>query len=357
MAINQETIEKYKSLDWQKLLRKDLGVAGELDSIEQNLQRIKTIIDRIFSYQLTLEQIPNYERTFENVLNNLIQELNSQIIDNYSDVNQKESKLTFIRQKEESIVTQLNTVLTYLQFADPANDVRQKDLEKKSKLLEDNLKTVDELTKKVKKSVDTSGAIAEGQEVRLYGKEFERMAEGEFIEENFNLFKWTLFKFKKYSFSGNKQKAFKNSVGMFSSLIFTAVMACIFVFGKQLSIEGDGTFLQRIWNTILEQNVLLKLVIISAGGYLVAHFSRNYSAEMNMYYVNKHRQLTLNSHQRILDSVRGTESNNDVETKNAILLQVTRTMFDVQETGYLKNGMSPVPTTQIIETIRSGTGK
>ncbi len=133
MAINQEIIEKYKNLDWQKLLRNNLGEAGELTSIEPNLQRIKTIIDRIFSYKLTLEQIPNYERTFENVLTNLISELNSQIIDSYSDVNQRESKLAFVRQKEESIISQLNPILTYLQFADPANDVRQKDLEKNLK--------------------------------------------------------------------------------------------------------------------------------------------------------------------------------------------------------------------------------
>ena len=133
MTINQEIIEKYKNLDWQKLLRNNLGEAGELTSIEPNLQRIKTIIDRIFSYKLTLEQIPNYERTFENVLTNLISELNSQIIDSYSDVNQRESKLAFVRQKEESIISQLNPILTYLQFADPANDVRQKDLEKNLK--------------------------------------------------------------------------------------------------------------------------------------------------------------------------------------------------------------------------------
>ena len=103
MAINQEIIEKYKNLDWQKLLRNNLGEAGELTSIEPNLQRIKTIIDRIFSYKLTLEQIPNYERTFENVLTNLISELNSQIIDSYSDVNQRESKLAYEKKKEESI--------------------------------------------------------------------------------------------------------------------------------------------------------------------------------------------------------------------------------------------------------------
>ncbi len=354
MAINQDTINKYQSLDWQKLLRKNLGDAGELISIEPNLTRIKNIIDRIFGYKTTLEQIPNYERSFENVVNNLINELNSQIIDNYSDVNQRESKLTFIRQKEESIISQLNPILTYLQFADPVNDTRQKELESKSKELEEKLKNVNELTKKVQKSIEVSGTIAEGQEVRLYGKEFEKMAEGEFELQSF--FRG-LFQYKKYLFTGNKQKAQRNSLAMFTSLLFTATMACIFVFGKHLNLEGDGTFFQRIWNTILEQNVLLKLVIISAGGYLVTHFSRNYSAEMNMYYVNKHRQLTLNSHQRILDAVRQTESNNDAETKNAILLQVTRSMFDMQETGYLKNGSSPVPTTQIIETIKSGTGK
>jgi DNA-binding FadR family transcriptional regulator len=90
---------------------------------------------------------------------------------------------------------------------------------------------------------------------------------------------------------------------------------------------------------------------------MVAHFSRNYSAEMNMYYMNKHRQMALNSHQRILDAVRKTETSNEPETKNAILLQVAKTMFDIQETGYLKNGNNPVPTTQIVETIRTGVSK
>jgi hypothetical protein len=354
MAIKQEILDKFKNLDWKKLLRENLGESGKLNDVEQNLQRIKNILEKVFSYQSTLEQVPNQERSFENIVSNLITELESQILNSYSDVNQKESKLAFVRQKEESLISQLSPILSYLQFVDPINDTRQKELENKSKELEEKLKNIDGLTKKVQKAIEVSGTIAEGQEVKLYGKEFERMAEGEF--ELKSLFNEKLH-YKKYSFLGNKQKARRNSFGMFTSLIFTALMACIFVFGKHLVLDGDGTFFQKLWNTILEQNVLLKLVIISAGGYLVAHFSRNYSAEMNMYYVNKHRQLTLNSHQRILDAVRQTESNNDVETKNAILLQVTRSMFDMQETGYLKNGSSPVPTTQIIETIKSGTGK
>lgn len=357
MAIKQEVLNKYNELNWNALLREDLGESGKLNEIDPNLQRIKNVFERILSYQSTLEQVPSYERTFESVLSQFIEACNTQIVTNYSDVTQRQTKLAYVRQMEESYISQLSPVFNYLQFVDPANNTKQQELEKSTKDLEQKIKDVDILTKKVQKAVEISGTIAEGQEVQLYGKEFERMSEGEFTIEEIKFFKWSILNFKKYSFLGNKQRATRNSIGMFSSLIFTALMACIFVFGKQLSIVGDGTFFQKLWNTILEQNVLLKLVVISAGGYLVAHFSRNYSAEMNMYYVNKHRQLTLNSHQRILDSVRGTESNNDAETKNAILLQVTRTMFDVQETGYLKNGASPVPTTQIIETIRSGTGK
>jgi len=358
MAIKQEVLNKYKELNWNALLREDLGESGKLNEIDPNLQRIKNVFERILSYQSTLEQVPNYERTFESVLSQFIEACNTQIVTNYSDVTQRQTKLAYVRQMEESYIGQLSPVFNYLQFVDPANNTKQQELEKSTKDLEQKIKDVDILTKKVQKAVEISGTIAEGQEVQLYGKEFERMAEGEFFVKEFKLKDFLLFKLNKYSFLGNKQKAERNLFGMFSSLIFTAVMASIFVFGKHLILEGDGTFFQKIWNTILEQNVLLKLVIISAGGYLVAHFSRNYSAEMNMYYINKHRQLTLNSHQRILDAVRATEaSNNDAETKNAILLQVARTMFDIQETGYLKNGNSPIPTTQIIETVKSGISK
>jgi len=333
MAINQDVLNKYNILDWKKLLRGDLGDSGKLDEIEPNLQRIKNIFERILSYISTLEQVPNYERTFESVINQFVDTCNSEIINGYSDVSQRQEKLTRVRQLEESFIGQLSPIFNYLQFVDPANNTKQEELEKKSKEIENKLEEIDNLTKKVQKAVAVSGSIAEGQEVKSYGTEFESISQD------------------------NKGKAFRSQVWMLVSLFLTVLIACIFVFGKRIDLQEGSVSVYSLWNTILEQNVLLKIVVISAGGYLVAYFSRNYSAEMNMYYTNKHRQLALNSHQRILDAVRETETNNEAEIKNAILLQVAKTMFGIQETGYLKNGNNPVPTAQIVETIRAGVSK
>lgn len=356
MAIKQDILNKYKELDWQKLLREDLGESGKLNEIDQNLQRMKSVFERILSYQSTLEQVPNYERTFESVLNQFVDSCNTQLLTNYSDVTQRQTKLAYVRQMEESYIGQLSPVFNYLQFVDPANNTKQQELERSTKELEQKIIEVDILTKKVQKAVQISGSIAEGQEVELYGKEFEMMAEGIRNEKDYgSIWKtWVSRKLVPHEELGNRQKASRNQFLMMVTIFLTVVLACIFVFGKQLVLQGEGSALSQFWNTILEQNVLLKIFLISAGGYLVAHFSRNYSAEMNMYYINKHRQMALNSHQRILDAVRRTETANESETKNAILLQVAKTMFDIQETGYLKNGNNPVPATQIIETVRSG---
>ena len=350
MAIDQEILKKYKNLNWKDLLRENLGESGRLTEIAPNLKRIKAILEKVLSYSATLEQLPRYQQSVQTIINNFVDSCNNEIINNYNDVTQRPSKVEHIRRLEESLVDQLSPILNYIQLIDPTNNARQQDLDKKSQDIEVRLKDLDILTEKVQSAVQVSGRIAEKQEVDLYGKEFEIMAEGsKSIEGNKaqQLIGW-------YNKKGNKQRAFTNQSLMILTLLVTMTLACIFVFGKQIDWQGNDNFALKLWNVILEQNVLLKIFLLSAGGYLVAHFSRNYSAEMNMYYMNKHRQMALNSHQRILDAVRKTETQNEAETKNAILLQVAKTMFDIQETGYLKHGNSPVPTTQIIETVRSG---
>ncbi|OIO31628.1 MAG: hypothetical protein COZ49_04385 [Candidatus Yonathbacteria bacterium CG_4_10_14_3_um_filter_47_65] len=325
MAINQEILKQYKNIDWDKLLRKDLGQTGELNEVKQNFDRIKSIFDKIISYEVLLNEVPNYQRAFEKAINNFINSCNSQILGNsYTNTADRQSKIAFIRSLEETLISQLSPVFNYFQFVDPTNKGKQEDLAKR-------LKDADTLINKLEKAVDVSSKIAQKQEVVEYGNAFDEMAN-----------------------KTNAIRARRNIIAMYISLAVTLFIALIFVWGKHLDIPDESFSLKLIWNTILDQNILLKLFMVSAGGYLVAHFSRNYSAEMNMYYTNKHRQLALNSHQRIIDSVIKTETPNDAETKNAILLQVAKTMFDIQETGYLKNGNNPVPTTQIVETVRTG---
>jgi hypothetical protein len=329
MAINQEIIDSYKRFEWEKLLRDDLGNSGNLNEIKMNLERIRNVFDKMFSYDVSLSQIPAYENTFASVVKNFLQEAINQLVVSYSNVAERESRLNYVKNTEQNIVNQLMPIVNYLVFSDTASNTGQQDLKKKLKEADTKLKDLDVLLEKVKNAAEISGKIAEKQEVELYGNEFEGMAKQ------------------------NKVKADKSQLLMMVTLAITVFVACIFVFGKQFDLISKS----NVWNFILEQNVLVKLFLISAGGYLVAHFSRNYSAEMNMYYTNKHRQLALNSHQRILDAARPTETPNEAETKNAILLQVAKTMFDVQDSGYLKSGNNPVPSTQVIETVRTGLTK
>jgi len=51
-----------------------------------------------------------------------------------------------------------------------------------------------------------------------------------------------------------------------------------------------------------------------------------------LYNLNIQRQNALNSHKQILDSIIATQSENEKEIRNAILLELTRAIFDTKET-------------------------
>jgi len=330
MAIQQSILDRYNNLDWGNLLRGDLGDAGKLDEVKPNLDRIKNVFEKILQYQTTLAEVPNYEKNIESAINNFINGCSQILGPSYTNVTERPSKITYVRQLEENVLSQLGAVFSYLQFVDPTNETKQNELQKR-------LKEVDSLTKKVEKSLEVSSKVAQKQEVVEYGNYFGDMAE-----------------------NTNAKRAKINQIAIYISLFLTAFLACVFVWGEEfVSFSNQElSIFKIIWNTIISQNVLLKIIVVSVGGYLVAHFSRNYSAEMNMYYLNKHRQNALNSHDRILESISKTEkTENYIETHNAILIQITKTIFDVQETGYLKSVSNPVPSSQIIETVRTGVSR
>lgn len=115
-----------------------------------------------------------------------------------------------------------------------------------------------------------------------------------------------------------------------------------------VTVEG-ANFWSNLFNTINTQNIIIKFVVLSLGGYLISHFSKVYSAEKHLYNLNIQRQNALNSHKQILDSIVSTESENDKEIRNAILLELTRAIFENKDTGYLKGSHNPTSTNQIIE--------
>jgi hypothetical protein len=79
---------------------------------------------------------------------------------------------------------------------------------------------------------------------------------------------------------------------------------------------------------------------------------RNYAASRHNLVVNRHRQNALSSFETF---VKGA---GDQQTKDAVLLQATQSIFVPQDSGFIRGESTPQPGSQIIEILRGiGGGK
>lgn len=99
------------------------------------------------------------------------------------------------------------------------------------------------------------------------------------------------------------------------------------------------------------QLAIAKLVGFSILGTATIWSGRMYRAHRHNYVVNRHRQNALNTFETFVESSR------DAQTKDAVLLQATQSIFASQSTGYLSDEAEAPTTPQIIEIVRNLAGK
>lgn len=93
---------------------------------------------------------------------------------------------------------------------------------------------------------------------------------------------------------------------------------------------------------------LSKLIILSALYYALVWCAKNFSAHRHNYVVNKHRQNALSTFQAFTKA-----AEEDIQTKHAILLQATQSIFSAQSSGYtIKDSDSDSPN-KIVEILRT----
>lgn len=324
--INEDLLTKYKNINWNALLRKDLG--------EYNLEEVKPVFERIKNIFDSLINNPALENASQGFVNQIDSELKKflqlsiRILTAFQNTKEKPQWITEITNEEYSIVTALGNLFNYFNIIDPSKGKELKkyiqEANEKTKELEDKLKTVDELLEGAKQT-------AKKVEVQSFGNFFEKSA------------------------TENKTKANRAFMLMISSIIFTLILSIIYLQDITFIMDDKMKFWENLLSTVNSQNLIIKVAIITLLGYLIAHFSKVYSAESHLYVINTQRQNALNSHRQILKSVQSTEGDNDLETENAILLQVTRAIFDNQDTGYLKDSNNPTaPVNQILEITKTG---
>jgi len=317
--------EEYKKIDWNKLLRKDLGEYS-LEVTRPNFDRIKSIFDEILNYPNLDQLSDNFKNQIQGDLNTFIAFTN-QVINNFQNTGERQSWIDQIKNKEFEIYQNLSHVYRYIKDFDPGRDERLKEVIKKS---EERIKKLNEDLSKTETLLQQAQKNAVQSEVMEYG-----------------------------NFFGNE--ALKNEITakinrrlMFISVALTATLSIVFLQNISFISSEKLTFFENILQTVNTQNILIKFVLLSLGGYLISHFSKVHSTEKNLYNLNIQRQNALNSHKQILDSIVATESENEKEIRNAILLELTKAIFANHETGYLKGSKgNPGPSSQILEITKS----
>jgi hypothetical protein len=96
---------------------------------------------------------------------------------------------------------------------------------------------------------------------------------------------------------------------------------------------------------------LSKLVAVSLLTYLLVACFRNYSAHKHNEVVNRGKQVALATFEQFVKATA------DEPTKNAILTHACQAIFSAQTSGYLRNEPEPAHSNQIVEIVRSITGK
>lgn len=124
-------------------------------------------------------------------------------------------------------------------------------------------------------------------------------------------------------------------------LIAIVIVSAVFIF---LFPDSDSTSAEII------QFSITKIVILSALFYGLSICNRNYKAHRHNVTLNKHRQNALSTFETFAKAA-GT----DIQTKNAVLIEVTHTIFSNQQTGYLSSERDNDSSNKIVEIIKNVT--
>ncbi len=120
------------------------------------------------------------------------------------------------------------------------------------------------------------------------------------------------------------------------------VMWGIFGFLLHKAVNGSPSTLELI------QSFTSRFIVLSVLYYLLVWCARNYNAHRHNYIINKHRYNALNTFQAFAKAAEG-----DPDTKNAVLLQTTQSIFNQQASGYLSKEAEHDSSSKIIEILRS----
>jgi hypothetical protein len=122
------------------------------------------------------------------------------------------------------------------------------------------------------------------------------------------------------------------------------ILFAVFGLGSDLAKLGETATTARVIQVIAS-----RLVVLSVLTFGLAWAARNYSASRHNLVVNRHRQNALSTFETFVKAA------SDVQTKDAVLIQATQSIFCSQPSGFVKAD-AEAGGSQIVEVVRNMTG-
>ena len=133
-------------------------------------------------------------------------------------------------------------------------------------------------------------------------------------------------------------------------LIATATFALLTLAYGAYNVWYYTTHIAELTNTQSLQLGVSKLVILSVLYSAALWAGRVYKSQWHNYIVNKHRQNALSTFETFV------KSTSDDQTKNAVLLQATQSIFSLQNSGFVTRGSDRPSSPQILEVFKNVVG-
>lgn len=153
--------------------------------------------------------------------------------------------------------------------------------------------------------------------------------------------------FEKFTVRGvfGNQATINSLIALFF-LIMGIAIACFIYKDLHLLLDKLTDMIEKNSDASISfQVILIRIVIISFLTFIFYQVIRIFNINMHLYTINKHRKNVLKAYTLLVD---GTEN---LEAKDEIINQATKTIFEHGETGYLSSKDSKVPLLEIIKMI------
>lgn len=317
----------FQKADVAQLLRPELGVLGFADAkpifeaIHNNVLRLQEVnleaapiglIEQVSAKLADLSHSFERVRTFDPVRQNQTVQNKNQYVD---DVEQKYA--AFFEFAQQLLVITDPKLSSLAPFEDRAKNVTSK----LNEILRDTEQFQEKIRQDAEKALAHAKQAAAGSGVTIHAGNFSSEAEH------------------------HRKASIKWFVGTIACALATAASAA---FSVWLTVTTPG----RLETAQAIQVTAAKLVLFSVLYFATIWCARAFKAHKHNEVINRHRNNALKTFEAFISA-----TDNDKDTKNAVLLQTTQAIFGHVTTGFATGDTEHASAPQILEIVRSSTSR